>query len=264
MRPGQDGREILVKCFFNLRGDFQRERVQSLPEIANILQELIVENDGRDCSSEAGGGGQQGFRNAGSNRPEAGGTGAAQAGEGVNDSPDGSEQANERRYRAGGSEPGHAFFHAANFIGGCQLHANRYSLQAFELGRMRITGAAADLALQFAIAGRIDGGERGARGSQRLRVRNASRGAENAKKLVALPANAAEDSQFLENHRPGNNGKHQEKRQNSARDPARLLENLEEIGDKYRCEQKNDVPLSENKISLGLRNVAHALRGCNK
>src|SRR5882672_11876535 len=48
VRPGQGGRGILVKCFFNLRGDFQRERVQSLPEIANILQELIVENDGRD------------------------------------------------------------------------------------------------------------------------------------------------------------------------------------------------------------------------
>jgi hypothetical protein len=43
-----------------------------------------------------------------------------------------------------------------------------------------------------------------------------------------------------------------------------LFENLEEIGGKNRCEQKNDVPLSENKISLGLRNVAHAPRGCNK
>src|SRR6266478_8052812 len=159
MRPGQGGRGILVKCFFNLRGDFQRERVQSLPEIANILQELIVENDGRDCSSEAGGGSQQGFRDAGSNGPEAGGPGAAQAGEGVNDSPDGSEQANERRYRAGGSEPGHAFFHAANFIGGCQLHANRYSLQTFQLGRMRISGAAADLALQFPVARGVDRSE---------------------------------------------------------------------------------------------------------
>ena len=97
-----------------------------------------------------------------------------------------------------------------------------------------------------------------------MRVRNAARGAEDAKKLIALPANAAEDSQLLENHGPGNDGEHQEKRQNPARDPASLFENLEEIGDKYRCEQKNDVPLSENKISLGLRNVAHAPRGCNQ
>jgi hypothetical protein len=68
----------------------------------------------------------------------------------------------------------------------------------------------------------------------------------------------------LENHGPGNDGKHQEKRQNSARDPAGLFENLEQIGGKNRCEQKNDVPLSENKISLGLRNVAYAPSGCNQ
>jgi len=129
---------------------------------------------------------------------------------------------------------------------------------------MRIAGASPDLTLQLAIASRIDGRERGACGGQRLRVRNAARGAEDAKKLIALPANAAEDSQLLENHRPGNDGEHQEERQNSARDPAGLFENLEEIGDKNRCEQKNDVPLSENKISLGLRNVAYAPRGCNQ
>ena len=264
MRPGQDGRRILVKCFFNLCGNFQRERVQSLPEITNILQKLIVENDGRDRRREAGGGGHQGFRDAGSNRTKAGGTGAAQAGEGVDDAPHRSKETDEGRHGAGGGQPGHAFFDAANFVGGGQLHANRYSLQAFELGRMRITGAAADLALQFAIACGVDRGKRRARGSQRLRVRNASRGAENAKKLVALPADATEDTQFLKNHRPGNNGKHQEKRQNSTRDPAGLFENLEEISGKNRCEQKNDVPLSENKISLGLRNVAYAPRGCNQ
>src|SRR5882724_1193814 len=77
MRPGQEGRGILVKRFFNLGGDFQRERVQSLPEIANILQKLIVENDGRDRRGEAGGGGHQGFRDAGSYRSKACSAGAA-------------------------------------------------------------------------------------------------------------------------------------------------------------------------------------------
>jgi hypothetical protein len=96
-----------------------------------------------------------------------------------------------------------------------------------------------------------------------LRIGYAARGAEDAEKLVALPTHSAEEAQFLENHGPGNDGKHQEKRQNSARDPAGLFENLEQIGGKNRCEQKNDVPLSENKISLGLRNVAYAPRGCN-
>src|SRR6267378_1757214 len=264
MRPGQDGRGILVKRFFNLRGDFQRKRVQSLPEIANILQKLIVKNNSRDRRGEAGGGGHQSFRDARSNRAKAGGTGAAQAGEGVNDSPDGSEQTDERSYRAGGSQPRHAFFDAANFISGSQLHADRHSLQTFQLGGMRIAGAAPDLALQLAIACRVDGGKRRARRSQRLRIRYATSGAENAEKLVALPANTAEEPELLENHRPGNDREHQEKRQNSARDPAGLFEYLEQIGGKNRCEQKNDVPLSENKISLGLRNVAYAPRGCNQ
>jgi hypothetical protein len=97
-----------------------------------------------------------------------------------------------------------------------------------------------------------------------LWVGNASGGAEDAEKLVALPADTAEEAQFLKNHAPGNDGKHQQKRQNATRDPAGLFENLEEIGGKYRCEQKNDEPLSENKISLGLRNVAHALRARNQ
>jgi len=35
-------------------------------------------------------------------------------------------------------------------------HADRYSLQTFELGRMRIAGAAADLTLLLAIACRVD------------------------------------------------------------------------------------------------------------
>jgi hypothetical protein len=110
----------------------------------------------------------------------------------------------------------------------------------------------------------VDGGKRGACGSRGLRIGDAARGAKDAEKLVALPANSTEEEQLLENHRPGNDGKQQKKRQNSARDPAGLFENLEKIGGKNRCEQKNDLPLSENKISLGLRNVAYAPRGCNK
>jgi hypothetical protein len=97
-----------------------------------------------------------------------------------------------------------------------------------------------------------------------LRIGDTACGAENAEKLIALPANSAEDSQLLKNHRPGNDGKNQKKPQDSARDPAGLFENLEKIGGKNRCEQKNDLPLSENRISLGLRNVAYAPRGCNQ
>ena len=129
---------------------------------------------------------------------------------------------------------------------------------------MRIASAAADLALQFAIPRGVDGGKWGTCGSERLRIGNPSRGAKDAEKLIALPANSAEDSQLFENHRPGNDGKQQKKRQYSARDPAGLFENLEKISGKNRCEKENDLPLSENKISLGLRNVAYAPRGCNQ
>jgi hypothetical protein len=65
--------------------------------------------------------------------------------------------------------------------------------------------------------------------------------------LVALAADAAEESGLLQNDGPGNNGEHQKKQQNAAGDPASLLENFEKIGCKNRREQKNDVPLSENQ-----------------
>jgi hypothetical protein len=54
-------------------------------------------------------------------------------------------------------------------------------------------------------------------------------GAENSKKLVALPANSAEETKFLKNHAPGDDGKQQENRDNSAGDPTRLLENISEV-----------------------------------
>jgi hypothetical protein len=65
--------------------------------------------------------------------------------------------------------------------------------------------------------------------------------------LVALAANAAEESGLLQNNGPGNYGKREEKQQNAAGDPASLLQNLEKIGCKNRREQKNDGPLSENQ-----------------
>jgi hypothetical protein len=40
--------ESLRKCFLDLGGDFQRKGVEALAEIANVLQELIIENYGWD------------------------------------------------------------------------------------------------------------------------------------------------------------------------------------------------------------------------
>jgi hypothetical protein len=79
-----------------------------------------------------------------------------------------------------------------------------------------------------------------------LGVGYASRGAENAQKLVTLAADAAEHSQLLQNHGPGNDGKEKKKQKNAASDQAGLRKNVSEIGGKNRGERKNDVPLSEN------------------
>ena len=86
-----------VERFFNLRGDFQRESVQALRKDANVLQKLIVEDNRGDGDKKARGGGQQSFGNARSDGAQAGGASVAQAGKGVDDAPNGAEQADERR-----------------------------------------------------------------------------------------------------------------------------------------------------------------------
>jgi hypothetical protein len=91
-----------------------------------------------------------------------------------------------------------------------------------------------------------------------LRISHAARGAEDAQELITLTANAGEHSQLLKNHGPGDDGKDKQEQQNAASDPASLRENISDVGGKDRCEQKNDEPLSENEIFLGVRNVAYA------
>src|SRR5258707_9302317 len=111
---------------------------------------------------------------------------------------------------------------------------------------MRIARGAADLALKFAIARRIDRRKRGASACQGLRIRHASRSAKNAKELVALAPDSAEHSQLLENHGPGHDRKEKKKQENAAGDPAGLRKDISDVGCKNRSKQKNDVPLSEN------------------
>src|ERR1700684_3998527 len=79
------------KGFFDLRGDFRRERVEALRENANVLQELIVENYGRDRDEQAGGSGKKRLRNTGRDRAKACGVGVTQSGKGVDDAPNGTE-----------------------------------------------------------------------------------------------------------------------------------------------------------------------------
>src|SRR5215467_5258453 len=116
---------------------------------------------------------------------------------------------------------------------------------------MRVRGDAADLRLQLAIARSIDGRKRRTSGGQCLGIGHAPRGAKNSKKLIALPADAPEHSQLLKNHGPGDDGEEKKKSQDAARDPSRLRKNTGEISRKNRCEQKNDVLLSENRNFSG-------------
>ena len=234
---------VLRESLFDLGADFEREGVQALAEFANVLEKLVVENDGGNGDEEAGGSSDQSFGDARSYGAEASGAGIAEAGEGVNDAPDGAEKADERSDGAGGGQPGHALFDAAHFFCGGELHVDGDGLEAFHFaGGLGI--ASAGLTEQFAIAGGIDRGKRRAGGSDGLRIGDAAGGAEDAEKLVTLPTNAAEKTNFLENHRPGNNGENAQQYQNAAGYRSGLCKDAAQVGDEQRCEQENDEPLS--------------------
>ena len=92
----------LRESFFDLRSDFQRKSIQALAQRADIAHEIIIENYGRDGGKKSSRRGDQGFGNARCNRAQAGGAGSSEAGESVNDAPNGAEEADEWRDRAGG------------------------------------------------------------------------------------------------------------------------------------------------------------------
>ena len=94
---------------------------------------------------------------------------------------------------------------------------------------MRISGLAADLALQFTEASSVDGSKRRARGSERLRIGNTSRGAEDAEELIALTPNTSEHAEFLEDHGPGDDGEEKKQREHTARDQAGVGEDAAEV-----------------------------------
>ena len=94
---------------------------------------------------------------------------------------------------------------------------------------MRVSGLAANLALQFAITRSVYRSEWGAGGSERLRIGDAARGAEDAEELVALTTHTAEHAELLENHGPGNNGKKKKENEHAARHPSGIGENAAQV-----------------------------------
>jgi len=126
---------ILGKGLFDLGGELEGEGVEPLRQIANVLEEIVVGDECGDRGEKTGRGGDEGFGNARGDRTETSGAGAAKPGEGVNDAPDGAEKADEGGDACGGGEPGHAFFHAADFVGGGELHTDGDGLKRFQFRR---------------------------------------------------------------------------------------------------------------------------------
>jgi len=108
----------------------EREIIETLAQIADVLQKIVVKDDGWDSDEKSGRGGDEGFGDAGCYGAEAGGACVTKTGEGVDDAPNGAEEADERSDGAGGGQPGHAFFYTADFLGGSKLHAYSDGLKA--------------------------------------------------------------------------------------------------------------------------------------
>lgn len=241
--------------FFDLGPDFQRKRIETLREFTDILQELVIKNDGWDGDEEAGGRGDKRFRDAGGHCAQAGGARIAETGKGINNAPDSPEQSDKRRDGTGGSEPRHALFDAANLFTGSKLHANGDGLKAFQFSsRLRVAGS--HLAKKFAIARGIHGSERRAGGGNSLWIGDAFGGAEDADKLITLTAKASKETKLLEDHGPGDDGKDSEQYQNSANKPAGFSQDTAEISDENRCEQGNDATSLLEINFRHFRNVA--------
>jgi len=241
------GRRISGEGFFDLRGEFEGKGVQTLRQIANVLEEIVIGNEGGDGGEESGGGGDEGFGDTGSDGTEAGSASGAETGEGVNDAPNCAEKADEWSDSGSGGEPGHALFDAANFFGRGELHGDSDGLEALQLLRNGISGAG-DLRLEFAVAGGVDIGKGRARGDEALRIGDAFSGAENSEELVAFAADASEDAELLENERPGDQREEQKQHEDETSDPAGLREKIEDVADEDGGEQKNGVSPS------GMRN----------
>ena len=231
----------LAERLFDLGGDFKRERVQALREVTDIAQKIIVKDDGGDGGKKSRGGGDQGFGDAWRDGTKACGASGSEAGEGVDDAPYRAEETDKGSDGAGGGEPSHAFFDAANFFGGCKLHVHGYGSEAFQPRRLRISRMSAHLKLEFAITSGVDVGERRTGSGERLRIGNAARCAEDTEELIALTAEAAKQAEFLKNHPPGDDGKEKKQSQDAAGYPTGLFKNAAEVGGEgCNQEKRND------------------------
>jgi hypothetical protein len=235
---------ILGEGFFDLGGEFEGEGVETLSQVANILEKIVVRDEGGDGGEEARGGGNESFSDTRGDGAEAGGARSAEAGEGVDNAPNRAEEPDEGSDAGGGGEPGHTLFDAAHFVSGGELHADGDGLERLQFDRRGIAGTA-ELGLKFAIAGGVDVGEGRAGGHESLRIGDAFGGTKDLEELVALATDASEKARFLENEGPGNQRCKKKKAENEASDPAGLRENIEDVADDDIGKQRDDVSSSK-------------------
>src|SRR3972149_6655935 len=76
-------------------------------KLTNLVEEVVIGDNGGDGGEEACRGGDEGFGDPGRDGAQGGGTGLAQPHESAHDAPHGSEEADEGRHRAGGGEKAH-------------------------------------------------------------------------------------------------------------------------------------------------------------
>jgi len=229
--------------FLDLGGELEGESVETLGELADVLEEIVVGDERGNGGEEASRGGNESFGNAGSDGTKTGGAFRAETGEGVDDAPNGTEKTDEGSDASGGGEPGHAFFSATDFVGGGELHADGDGLDRFDFLRSGIAGTG-DLGLEFTIAVGVDVGKGRAGGDYALWIRNALGGAKDLEELIALAADTAKESHFLEDQSPGDQGEEEKNAENGTCNPASLRKNFEDVADEIGEEQINDVSAS--------------------
>ena len=199
---------------------------------------MVIENDRGNRGEQARRGGHERFGDTGRDGTKAGGTGAAEAGEGVNDAPDGPKKSDERRHGGGDGEPRHVALKARDFFRGSNLHAPLHRRQAAKRGGRRgeLTFVFLEPALEYA-------DQRA--GAKLIRDRGnilqALRFAKGAQEAPALQAGAGEQAPFGKNDGPGNQTERQQGEQDELGDRAGRGNEIENFAANKQCQQEGKM-----------------------
>ena len=83
-----------------------------------------------------------------------------------------------------------------------------------------------------------------------MRIGDAFCGAKDFQELIALAPNTAEEARLLEDERPGDERREEKNAEDSASNPAGLLENIEDAADENGVQEKKNVCLLKKEKFL--------------